>query len=91
MRKRYYVFLLGLIVWLLFLFLVGPYVLGGWFVALFYITALASPFLSLQFRCPYCGEAIVRPRLTLGAIEMRGWTQLPGRYCTHCGGDTDQT
>jgi hypothetical protein len=29
--------------------------------------------------------------LTLGAIEMRGWTQLPGRYCTHCGGDTDQT
>lgn len=91
MRKRYYAFLICLIAWLLFLSFAGPHVFGGWFIALFYVTILASPLLSLAFRCPFCGEAIVRPKLTIGTLETRGWTQFPGRYCTHCGGDTDET
>lgn len=91
MRKRYYAFFFGFAVWVVLLGGFGPYFLRLGFWPAWLITLAVAFWGQFQFPCPHCGESILRPRMTIGTIETRGWTQFPGRACTHCGGDTDLT
>lgn len=87
MRSNYYVFLLLFTVWVLALGLfAGPIVsvIGLLHPVIFIGSLLAFAVAVGQFRCPYCGHAIIRPKMIVGTREVTGYSLFPGGRCTNC-------
>ena len=87
MRENYYIFLVVSAAWMVGLAIVGPLVLGIYVFPAFVVSASAVALLGLRFTCAFCAHPIVRPRMTVGAMETTGYTAFPGRTCTNCGQD----
>lgn len=88
MRSNYYVFLAVSSIWMLALgLLAGPIAsaIGIFHPLLFVVSPLAIGLLLGQFTCSYCQHPIVRPIMTVGVTEMKGFTMFPGPVCTNCG------
>ena len=83
-RENYYVFLALSVIWLVGLSMIGPLFLGVYFFPCWVVSALLFAFLGFRFECPYCGNALVRPKITIGTVETTGYSAFPGKTCTNC-------
>ena len=87
MRQNYYVFLALSGISLIGLAVIGPFYLGVFIFPAWAVSAAAVAIASTWFSCVYCGHALVRPKMTVGTMELSGYTTFPGRKCTNCGQD----
>ena len=92
MRSRYYAFLTVSAAWILALVLfVGPItaVIGIFHPILFVVSCIGSLIIAGRFACSRCSHPLVRPKMTVGTIEVAGYSMFPGASCTNCGKSTD--